>query len=133
MSNRSAKRAAARAGLRCLVCGKRLRAERATKRYCSTAHRIKASRDRPPKHRPGRLSRPQVRILTVLNTSNKVLTRREVAELSGVSIGHLADLMGQFDPERRATREAKIGRPSLLTLGLVRVHHLGGPGEEVNT
>jgi len=47
------------------------------------------------------------------------MTRAKLAQINRISVGNMSDLLGKVQPDRRAERERKTGRPSLLTLGYV--------------
>jgi hypothetical protein len=128
MSKRANRRAAARAGRRCPVCGEPIDAERSTAKFCKKPackakfHRdAKAARARggddpfadAEPARVARLSRGQLRIVRVLARARGPLTRYMIATRADVSPGHLSDLLGQVDARRRAPG-------SLLSLGHVR-------------
>jgi predicted nucleic acid-binding Zn ribbon protein len=127
---RTARRAKARAGRSCPVCGDAVAAERSTRRYCSERCKAAAGRRRPRVRRG--LLPAQVRILEVLaemwwRTAGKwgeedgggCICRRQIAERSGVGVGHMGDLIGRVRPSRRSEAEARTGIVSLLTLGCV--------------
>lgn len=78
---------------------------------------------------------PQARILKALAASKKPLTRGELIAKVSRDPDHptaIGDALGVTDPKNRPVREKAAGYKSLITLGLVKEHHLGGPGEEVN-
>ena len=117
MVSRADRRAAARAGRSCPVCGGPIDARRSTAVYCSTRCRVKAHR---PSLKEG-LRPGQVRILEVLAAikAHCCLPRLEIAERADMSDSHLPDLIGQHDPDRRAAAQARTGIVSLLDLGYV--------------
>jgi hypothetical protein len=119
MTTRAEKRAAARAGRGCPVCGEPVHARRSTARYCSTRCRMQAHRDSGKPRRKGGLVAGQVRILKALSETKGVLSRTRIAEEAGVSQGQLPVYLGHVDPERRKAAAARWGIISLLERGYV--------------
>lgn len=111
------------------MCGKGLAAERSTRRFCSTACRVKFHRDAGKRPQQQGLRPGQIRILGALvRARGGPLDRAMIAERAFVSPGWMSDFIGQADPLKRAAREARTGIVSLLTLGYVRELMLEGDG-----
>jgi hypothetical protein len=131
MGEREQRRAAARAGKSCLVCGAAIDARRSTRRYCSDACRVKAHRQRGPSIKEG-LLRGQIRILEVLGglKGRGGLPRLDIAYKAKMSQGHMPDLIGQVDESRRTARQALTGIRSLLSRGWVESTELDVDGKK---
>jgi hypothetical protein len=120
MASRAERRAAARAGRICPVCGERIDAARSTRKFCSTRCRVAAHEAKVKPLKEG-LRPTQIKILSLLGTvrGKGGLNRAMIAERIGTGRGHLTDLIGQNDPRRRKAREARTGIRSLLTLDYI--------------
>ena len=122
----------------CPVCGMPIIAQRSTRRFCSTACRVKRHRDSGARTRKEGLRPAQVRILEALARVDGVLSRAMIAQEAHVSPGWLSDFVGHVDPAKRVAREAHTGIVSLLSLGFVceRILDIDGKKErayQINT
>jgi hypothetical protein len=134
MGTRGQRRAAARAGRVCPVCGGQVEARRSTARYCSDKCRVAAHRRKGvPRKRQG-LTPAQLRILAVLSRLKHPIDRYCI----GVKLaqdgeprnrGHMAELMGHNDPDLWSYE--RTGIFPLRGLGYIKVHEVDDNGRIV--
>ncbi len=116
---RADRRAEARAGRICPVCGKPLDARPGSIARMPAGWWV-ACQARSPRPFKGRLCPGQVRILAYLSERGLALTRKYIADGARVSPGWLPVYLGHVDPDRRIPSFDRTGIPCLLKLGYVR-------------
>ena len=81
-----------------------------------------------------KIKKVQFRVLqAIAKTNGGSLSRKKIMErvFSGNSV-NLAPILGDEDAKERAARDKANGYPSLLSLGMIAVEHLGSPEDGVS-
>lgn len=85
--------------------------------------------ERKPREKKEGLRKPQIRVLQALvktKAPEGELTRKQISEQGKVDLAMLSEYIGKVEPDLRKTMEAKMGYPSLLTLGFVKIDQQEG-------
>lgn len=89
----------------------------------------KTTEPKAPRVKKEGLRKPQERVLQFLAKANKGMTRSEIAAGAKVDQASLTEYIGSSDDDKRVANDQKMGWPSLITLGLVKIGPMEADGK----